>query len=307
MNCPRCNAELPDTATTCFVCGASTRPAHFSYLPSGVPSWPTTMQANPPYGAGPDLQSAQYVQKEKSPTATKSATAPKKPRLGIPAIIALFIVSILVGGGLTFGILYANGQQLSFGPQPTQPPVQLPTASASPTPGSTPAAQGTQLPTPTAFQTVTNGDVGISMKYPSDWITDPAQKTSDSTSIGIHPQQQIGIFISIERFTSSTSTRFSSANAVNQNNLTQFQNLQGVVNFQAIPASNQQRMVGGVQWDEKDATFSNSNGIAFHLTSIAVQRNKIFYDILYYTPSMYYDEAMQKYFQPMLASFKFLP
>ena len=306
MNCPRCNTELPDTATTCNVCGASTRPAQFSYLPSGVPSWPTTMPPNPPYGAGPDLQSAQYVQKEESPTATKSASAPKKARLGIPAIIALFIVSILVGGGLTVGILYANGQQLSFGPQPTQPPVQLPTASASPTPGSTPGAQGTQLPTPTAFQTITSSDVGISMKYPSDWVTDPAQKTSDSTSFGIHPQQQIGIFLSIERFSSSTSARFSSANAVNQNNLSLFQNLQGVANFQAIPASSQQRMVGGVQWDEKDATFNNSNGIAFHLTSIAVQRNKIFYDILYYTPSMYYDEAMQKYFQPMLASFKFL-
>lgn len=306
MNCPRCNTELPDTATTCDVCGASTRPAQFSYLPSGVPSWPTTMPPNPPYGAGTDLQSAQYVQKKESPTATKSASVAKKARLGIPAIIALFIVSILVGGGLTFGILYANGQQLSFGPQPTQPPVQLPAASASPTPASTPAAQGTQLPTPTAFQTVTNSDVGITMKYPSDWVTDPAQKTSDSTSFGIHPQQQIGIFISIERFSSSTSARFNSANAVNQNNLSQFQNLQGVANFQAIPASSQQRMVGGVQWDEKDATFNNSNGIAFHLTSIAVQRNKLFYDMLFYTPSMYYDEAMQKYFQPMLNSFKFL-
>src|SRR5258708_36509198 len=115
MNCPRCNGELSDRGTTCFVCGASTRPAHFSYLPSGVPSWPTTMQANPPYGAGPDLQSAQYVQKEKSPTATKSATAPKKTRLGIPANIALFNMNNFVGCGFKFCFLVANCMELSFG------------------------------------------------------------------------------------------------------------------------------------------------------------------------------------------------
>lgn len=306
MNCPRCNTELPDSAIFCVKCGSTIHPASFSYLPTGAPAWPTNVPKNLTHGAGSDLRPAQFVQQEEIPAVATREFAPKKSRLSIPAIIGLFMLSIFIGGGLTFGILYANGQQLSFGPQPTQAPVQLPTPGPSSTP-LTPTAQGNQLPTPTAFQTMTNSDLGISLKYPSDWITDPVQKTSNSTSLDIRPQQSNGIFIDVERFSSSTSAKIGSTNDVNQNNLTQFQNAQGIVNFQTIPASTQQRMIGDVQWDEKDATFSNSNGVAFHLTTFAVQRNKIFYDILYYSPSRYYDEAMQKYFQPMLNSFKFLP
>ncbi len=43
----------------------------------------------------------------------------------------------------------------------------------------------------------------------------------------------------------------------------------------------------------------------FHLTTIAVQHNQLYYDILYYAPAIVYNEAMQKYFQPMLDSIQF--
>src|SRR5207248_2664145 len=147
--------------------GTSIRQSQFSYLPAGVPAWPTTVPQNLSYSAGTNLQSVQSVQEEESPAVAKNAVAPKKSRLGIPAIIGLFIVSILIGGGLTLGILYANGQRLSFGPQPTQPPIHLPTPSTSSTPGSlTPTAQGNQLPTPTAFQPASSSELGISLQYP---------------------------------------------------------------------------------------------------------------------------------------------
>ena len=59
------------------------------------------------------------------------------------------------------------------------------------------------------------------------------------------------------------------------------------------------------QWQEQDAVFSNTNGVPFHLTTVAVQHNHLYYDIVFYSPTVYYDEAMQKYFQPMFDSFQF--
>ncbi len=307
MNCPRCNTELPDSAIFCVNCGSTIRPASFSYLPAGVPAWPTELPKNAPYRTGPDSQSAPIVQSEASSVVPPNAVSPKKSRLGIPAIIGLLLLSILIGGGLTFGILYANGQRLSFGSQSSLPPVQLPKQSASSTPGLlTPTTQGNQLPTPTAFQTVTSADLGISIKYPSDWVTDPPQKNADSAFMGFHPQQQqTGIFMAIERYTTSGSAKISTSSAINKNNLAQFQSLQNVSNFQIIRSSTPQRSVGGVQWDEQDATFSNPNNISFHLTTIAVQYKKLFYDIVFYSPVSTYNEAVQKYFTPMLNSFKF--
>ena len=302
MNCPRCYTELPDSVTTCTQCGAPIRPATFSYLPAGAPSWPTSVPQNFSYGQKAIVQNAQDIRTVEGSIVPKSAVAQKKSSLSIPAIIGLFLVSILIGGGVTFGILYANGQRLSLGPQPAQPAVQLPTPNAS----STPTPQASQLPTPTSFQTITNADVGISMKYPSDWVTDPAQKTSSSVYVGIHPQQRIGILMDIERFSPGASATVASTSDINQANLAQFQNAQGFSNFRIVQPATPQPTIGGVQWDEMDATITNSQGTLFHLTTIAVQHNKLYYDIFYIAPNVNYNEAEQKYFQPMLNSVKFL-
>jgi hypothetical protein len=276
-------------------------------LPTGVPAWPTGSFQTTQYRSGAPSEPAQYVvQGETKSVASSNAALPKKNRLGVPAIIGLCILSVLIGGGLTFGILYLNGQRLSIGPQPAQTPLQLPTPGASPTAGSlTPTPRGSQLPTPTAFQTINSSDLGISMKYPADWVADPAQKTLNSTFFDIHPQQNIGVFISFERFSSSASAKLANTGAVNQSNLTQIQAVQGIVNFQIIKSSVPQRTIGGVQWDEKDATFNNSSNISFHFTTIAVQYKNLYYDIFFYAPAPVYDEAIQKYFLPIFNSFKF--
>lgn len=297
MKCPQCNTELPDAAVFCVQCGSAIRHASFSYLPAGTPAWPTEQLQITQYRNAPSEPAQYIVPIEGSSKASSRSAPPKKKKLGIPAIIGLCILSILIGGGLTFGILYINGQSLAIGPQPALKPLQLPTQSASSTPASS---------TPTTFQTINSTDLGISMNYPSDWVTDPAQKSADSAYVGIHPQQQqTGIYLAIERYSTSGSAKISNTSAINQFNLSQFQNQQSISNFQVISPVSAKRTIGGVQWDEQDATFSNTNNVSFHLTTIAVQYKKLYYDILFYTPASTYDDTVQNYFLPMLNSFKF--
>jgi hypothetical protein len=308
MNCPRCNTELPDSAVFCVQCGSTIRPATFSYLPTGVPAWPTEQLKGTQYKNEAQSESVQLVvQSEASSSESSNATTPKKKRLGIPVMIGLFILSILIGGGLTFGILYINGQRLAIGPQPTLKPLQLPTQSASSTPASvTPTTQGNQLPTPTAFQSVTSKDLGISLQFPSNWIQDPAQKTaSGNTSVGFHPQQNLPVSMFIARLSSSVSAQVTNTNEVNQANIQGFGTNNNLLNFKALANTPQHRTIGGISWDEQDATYSTSSGLLIHVVSMSVKHNAIYYNILYFAPDSAYDEALQKYYSPMLNSFKF--
>ena len=297
MKCPQCNTELPDSAIYCVQCGSTIRQASFSYLPTGTPAWPTEQSPNTQYRIEPSEPVQAIAPIQASSKVSSASASSKKSRLGIPAIIGLCILSVLIGGGLTFGILYLNGQRLAIGPQPPLKPLQLPTQSPSSTPSSS---------TPTAFQTMNSTDLGISMKYPSDWVLDPAQKSADSAYLGIHPQQQqTGIYLVVERFTTSGSAKITNTSAINQSNLAQFQNQQNISNFQIVPPSSPKRSIGGVQWDEQDATFSNLNKVAFHLTTIAVQYKKLYYDIQFYSPTSTYDATLQNYISPILNSFQF--
>ncbi len=308
MNCPRCNTELPDSAVFCVQCGSTIRPATFSYLPTGVPAWPTEQLKGTQFKNGAPSESAQFVVlSEANLVEASNAAQLKKNRPGIPTIIGLFILSILIGGGLTFGILYLNGQRLSIGPQPTLKPLQLPTPVASSTPASlTPTAQGNQLPTPTAFQSATSKDLGISLQFPSDWVQDPAQTTSSgNTSVNFHPQQSLPVSMFIAKLSSSVSAQVTDTNEVNQANIQGFGTNNNLLNYKALTNTPQHRTIGGVSWDEQDATYSTSSGLVIHVASISVKHNAIYYNILYFAPDSAYDEAFQKYYSPMLNSFKF--
>lgn len=307
MNCPRCNAEVPDSAAVCVACGTLIRQASFSYLPAGVPSWPTSVPQNLPYTAGASLQSSELLGKEGGSSVAKSAGAPKKARLNILAITGLFLLSILIGGGLTLGIFYANGQQLSFSPQPTLPPVQLPTPSASSTPGSlTPTVQGSQLPTPTAFQTANSSQLGISLQYPADWVEDPVQQTSSGNSfVTFHPQQQLPVGLSIGRLSATNSANVTSASQVNQANVQAFGSVNNLGTPQILTNTPQNRSIGGVSWNEQDATYTVSNSTPVHFVSISVKHNQYYFNIQFFAPTNVFDEAMQKYYTQMLNTFQF--
>jgi hypothetical protein len=310
MNCPRCSAELLDSALSCPRCGFQGRPASFSYVPAGSPPWPTTVPQSFSYvtGAGSQTtQTAKPMQQTANIPAAESARASRKSTLGIPSIIALFFISILVGGGATLAILFTSGRFPSnANNQPSRPVTlqQTPGAGFAPTPSV--GTPGSQLPTPTSFLAINSNDLGVSLKYPGGWIAGSPQKTtSGNTSIEIHPQQLPIDFI-VGRISATNSAQIGSTSDINQATLTQFQGAQGINNFQIVQPSSPKRKIGGAQWDEQDATFDNQAGVTLHLTTVTVQHNKLYYTMFFYVPDTNYTEAIHKYFQPMFDSFKFL-
>ena len=319
MFCPRCNTELSDSASICSQCGSpvyagpttfspSGRPQEstFSYLPAGTPQWPTTATLNTLYRADPRNAQAAYEPGDSLGEFESGRPARKPGSLSLPAIILLLILSVLVGSGITYGAL-ALQRGTSGSQQPLHTIPLTPAAAVTPSAGTTPGATPTTvLPTPASFQPISNADVGVSTRYPSDWTADAPQKSSTSALISVHPAQLNGIAISFERYSQSSSATFKSTRDVNQVNFTQFQSVQGISNFQVIPSPTSQQTIGGTVWDEQDATFSNSNNVVFHLTTFAAQYKQIYYDIVYFAPDNVFSQAVQKYFQPMLASFKFL-
>ena len=308
MNCPQCNTNLPDSATFCYKCGSSIRPTAYSYLPEGTPTWPTTVPQShfyTPKATGQVVPQGEYS----DPAFTSAPSKPRRSKRSIMTVLALLVLTPVIGVLATLGTLWVNG---AFPGKAAAPSVhvpavtqQTPNPSNSLTPTPSAAAQGNQLPTPPSFQTVNSPEVGVIVKYPSDWVADTPQASANSSALGFHPQQSDGIFISIERFTASASAKINSTGEVNQANMSQLSSSQNVHNFHLITSPMTQRSVGGAQWDEQDAAITNSNGVNFHITSIAVQHNHFYYDILFYSPDTYYDEAVQKYFQPMFDSFQF--
>ncbi len=192
MNCPQCSAELSNSATFCPRCGTSLRPTSFSYLPAGAPPWPNTPPQGYSYGPAAAVQTPQT-------TAPATASVPvPKPRRSAGAVllvIALLALSVVLGAGGTLGVLALNGQ-LAPGSRATASSIPKPVATPGPgTPSATPATtpQGNLLPTPSSFITINSQAVGVSLKYPGDWIADPPQSNSNSATVNLHPQQQIGV------------------------------------------------------------------------------------------------------------------
>lgn len=304
MTCPQCNADLPDSTAFCPRCGTSIRPATFSYLPAGAPPWPAD-GPRMPYRAG---STAEPTREEANLSAAKISPRPRRPVSSILLIIALLILVPLVGVGATLGVLWANGD---FSASPTTHvtvQVPLPT-SQTPAASSSPTATTGQLPTPTSFQTISStssNTLGIAMKYPQNWVETP---TTQPTQYGLvsadfHPQQQLGIDLTIKRIPSKSLTG-ATIKDVNQANIDSFGTDQNVKNLHTITTTNTQQTVGGVQWTQQDAGFTDPNSLAYHFTVLSVLHNQYYYSFTFYAPNTSYDEAMQKYFQPILSSFQF--
>lgn len=296
MNCSRCGTSLPDSVTFCPTCGSPTRTelSTFSYLPPGAPPWPTTIPREFPYKGGTASSVAE-------PTGIKIEIKPRRSLRSILMIAAILLLTPIIGAAITLGNLYANGQfSTSNVPQAS---IHLPKSQNT----STPPAQGDQLPTPTSFQqSVGAPKVGISLKYPANWVEETPQLSSTAGLLRLHPQQQLGILFIIGRFSADTSANINSPDDVNQGNLQAFSNQSGVHNFQVLQNSAAQRQMGGTTWSEQDASYQDNNGNAMHFTTISVQHKKLYYTILLLIPGVYYDEAMRKYIQPMFDSLQFL-
>ncbi len=275
------------------------------YLPAGAPPWPTTVLKRPPLLTAAPLTST-----------TTSAMPKRKPRSArsILTAIALLALIPLIGIGVTYGILYFNGQVRANTPQALPPlakaTVQPTSGAASSTP--TTSATGSTLPTPTSFSTMSSDHqktLGVLIKYPRDWVEDPATSpTSDGTVVArFHPQQQLGIIFFVGKFPIASGV--ASSAALNQGLIqTIYQNggNSGNTNLQSVQPAIPHPTIGGVPWDEQDATYSDPNGLLIHINSIAIKHGVSIYGFLILTPDLYYNDVTQKYVPPMLSSFKFI-
>jgi len=318
MLCPRCHTELPDSAAICSQCGMQVSAANpirsqsptFSYLPPGTPQWPNTVLPTLPYP--PQGGSAGYPQAGYAPDASPAAKerpARKPGSLSLPMVFLLFIASILVGGGLTYGLLALQGQS-NNNSQPL-PPISLkPAAATTPTTTTLTPTPNTgtsnQLPTPTSFQKANSPDLAFSMSYPSDWVQDqPQQSTSGNKDIAFHPQQQLPVYLQVGQISAANSATVTSASDVNQANLDGFGTNNGLTNPQVLTNTPTTRSIGSASWSEEDIVFSASSGDTYHIVSLTVKHSKYYYNILYFAPTTAYDEAMSKYYTQMLSSFQF--
>lgn len=306
MKCSRCQAELSDSATYCTSCGTPTRisvPTQFSYLSAGTPPWPSSV----PQGLSFTENATPTLTAQAPITATKSRMSAR----GVLIAIAVLILVPLLGAGITFASLYANGKLSSPSTQvvhiPT-PTAATPATASTPATSGTPGATGNQLPAASSFQK-SNGttNIGVNLKYPGNWAEDAPQASTTSSYVRLHPQQkQYGIVFVLERFSASTSTSFSSADDLNNQLLQSISSAQGVHNLQPIQPNTPQRSIGGAKWSEEDTSYTDDGGNKIRLSTISVEHNKLYYTILIISPDIYYDEAMQKYIQPMFDSLQFL-
>lgn len=309
MNCPQCNTSLPDSATFCYKCGTSTRSTAFSYLPEGTPAWPATAPQSPFYTPGAP---GQVVAQNGEPAAASFKAASTKQRRSprsILLLVALIVLTPVIGILATLGTLWMNGA-IPIKTVTTSvhvPPVSQPTPASTPAPGLTPTTQSNQLPTPSSFQTANSTALGISLKYPSDWVADaPQTNTAGNVSVAFHPQQQLPVNLSVGRLSPTNSSSVPNTGVVNQANLEGFGTDSSLKNMQILTNTPQHPTIGGTVWDEQDASYVTSSGAAVHAVSISVKHNNIYFNIFYFAPSSVYDEAVQKYYSQMLSSFQFL-
>ncbi len=275
------------------------------YLPDGTPPWPTTVLQRP------SLPSSNTQAVSNTKVAQRKAGATRNTFITL-GIIAL---TLLVGVGLTYGTLYFNGQ-LANNTARTTRTVSIAKATAQPTTAagaSTPSSTSGSLPAPTSFSSMRSDhqkSIGVFVKYPSDWIEEPSSPpTSSGTVVAIfHPQQAIGIVVYVGKFSASASG-VSTTDALNQGLISTIYSGSGNTgntNLQAVQPTTPHRTIGGEQWNELDATFSDPNGVLMHVASIAIKHASFFYCFIYQTPDIYYNDVLQKYVPPMLDSFKFL-
>jgi hypothetical protein len=305
MNCPRCHADIADTATICPSCGSSVRSyssSTFSYLPAGTPAWPTNIPQHYTYTTGNASPAAPI---KKTPKAT-----PEKPQRSAGTVLLTIAVLILVpilGAMLTLGSLYLHGQ---LGTRTT------PAASNA---GSTGQAQqqaanatpttGDQLPDPQSFQKLTSisSTIGLTLSYPSNWVVEPPKVSTDNNYVRLYPQQQqINILFVINRYSAQASTNFSSADDMNQQTLQLISSQQGFNNVQESKTPPPPRMISNTPWTEADATYTDDNGNNMHILSLSVEHNKMYYNVVVLIPDVYYNEAMTKYILPMFNSIQFV-
>jgi hypothetical protein len=217
--------------------------------------------------------------------------------------IAVLVLVPLLAASVTLGLLYINGQ---IGKTHTTSSITPQALNSTPGVQSNPT---TTLPDPSSFKDTEdsiNTALKASLKYPSDWQVGPIDTSTDGVAILPMFSQQTGIQMYIQRIAEDPSQPVT-PEQLNQIRLqTLSQKYSGV---QAVDPQNAKPTIGGIQWEESDATFpdpQSSQASKIHFTSIIVLRNNFYYAIHLFIADNVFQPAMQKYFQPIFDSFKFL-
>jgi hypothetical protein len=311
MTCTQCKADLPEFATSCPNCGtavpAVARYAH-SYLPAGTPSWPSASQDF--HGAALPAAALQAIV---MPSAAESPPAKERPRRAgrMLSIIVLLLLSCVLGAGVSLAILWSNG---ALAPKATSRSVHLPSNSNSSSSAVTPVVtqtSGSSLPTPSSFKPMSSANsqsLGLTMDVPGDWQEGQLNTNSVGTkSLQLQPPQSVSspLGLAIIQLPTDANTVFTGASDVNQTLVQNFGQANQLGTPKVLTNTPSQRTIGGVSWTEEDATFALNNNGSLHVVTITVNHDDHYYTLQFFASGDVFDEAMQKYYNPMLESLQF--
>lgn len=296
MKCSQCSTELPGTSTFCPHCGSSTdtrQTATFSYLPPDTPPWPTQVPTQLPAMAEAAAHTPTAFRAP--PNQRTKATPPKRSIIGI---IAVLVLTPLIGALITFALLYSHGQ-LSTNTNQSRPLDTSAQATA------TPQEQNNALPDPSSFKTARDGKINVSVQYPADWNASPPQVAAGSASLSI-TQKDMGIAFSIAHLANDVTAQIASAEALNQANIQQLSKVQDFHQVEEVEATNARPRIAGEQWVQKEATILDGQNNKLHFTTISDKHSQSYYVIYFIVPDSIYQTALTKYLTPMLKSVHFL-
>ncbi|MBX5449100.1 hypothetical protein [Thermogemmatispora sp.] len=308
MTCTQCKTELPAYAVVCPQCGAAVAPgtsAYYSYLPSDIPAWPRDAREiiSP-------LLSASNPTAQAATAALPGQARSKQLLIRWLTVISVLLLSLLLGVGLTLGLLWAHGY---FAPRAPVRSVHLPsqTPSATAVTGS-PSSSTNILPTPSSFKplsTANSQSLGLTMNLPQDWVESQLNtSTSGVKTLILTPPQSLSIPLSllIAQFPSDASQVFSSGHDLDQFLIQDFAQSNSLSSPQALANTPKVRTLGGQTWSEDDVSFLLNNNQSLHLVTLSVLYKQHYYSLEFYASGDVFDEAMQKYYNPMLDSLHFL-
>jgi hypothetical protein len=309
MICTQCKTDLPAFVTSCPRCGAPVSPVPFySYLPEGTPAWPSAVQI-PHLQANVDRAIGSRPVVDASLSASeiaRPAPAMRRARSWL-VTIALLILSSLLGSGVVLASLWSNGY---FARQAAQRAVTIPSGPSTTSIAGTSQTGSNVLPTPSSFKPLSQASsqsLGLTLSFPGDWQEGTLTTGSDgSKTLVLQPPASFSIPLGLFVAQWSNQDNIPDVNQLNNLLVVAFAQGSQLGTPQVLTNTPQQRSIGGVTWAEEDVSFPLNNNASLHLVTISVQYKGHYYSLQFFADGNVFDEAMQKYYDPMLNSLKFL-
>nr|BBH94686.1 hypothetical protein KTA_28850 [Thermogemmatispora argillosa] len=225
-------------------------------------------------------------------------------------VIAVLLLSCLLGVGATVGLLWADGY---FAPRAPVRSVPLPSQTPAATPVTGSQSSSTDiLPTPSSFKplsTASSQSLGLTINLPQDWVEGQLNTSSSGLkTLALTPPQSLSIPLTllIAQFPSDANQFFSSGHDLDQFLIQDFAQANSLSNPQTLTNTPKTRTLGGQTWSEDDVSFPLNNNQSLHLVTLSVLYKQHYYSLEFYASGDVFDEAMQKYYNPMLDSLHFL-